>query len=89
MFVIQGHSILDQTVIDEKLLVETIEYVLNDATVRNLTVFSYALLKKFGISDSEKRNSFPFIGLHSEQSCRESLFKIHNSKFELLSGGII
>jgi hypothetical protein len=53
-------SILDQTAIDEKLLVETIECVLNDATVRNLSVFSYALLKKFGIGASEIGKFFPF-----------------------------
>jgi hypothetical protein len=37
-------SILDETVIDEKLLVETIDLVLTDSSVRNLSIFSYALL---------------------------------------------
>ena len=80
-------SILDETVIDEKLLVETIDLVLTDSSVRNLSIFSYALLKRFGITAMEIRTFFPSIGLQSEKSCRENLFQCQKSDFGKQCGG--
>ena len=79
-------SILDETVIDEKLLVETIDLVLTDSSVRNLSIFSYALLKRFGITGMEIRTFFPSIGLQSEKSCRENLLQCQKSDFGKNSG---
>lgn len=80
-------SKLDDTAVDEEILVETIDLVMNDASLRNISVFAYALLKKFGINTAVIRNFFPTIGLQCEQNCRENLIKIHNSNYEELRGG--
>jgi hypothetical protein len=79
-------SILDETVIDEKLLVETIDLVLTDSSVRNLSIFSYALLKRFGITAMEIRTFFPSIGLQSEKSCRENLLQCKSLILERIAG---
>jgi hypothetical protein len=54
-------SKLDDTAVDEEILVETIDLVMNIASLRNISVFAYALLKKFGINTAEIRNFFPTI----------------------------
>ena len=80
-------SKLDDTAVDDEILVETIDLVMNNASLRNISVFAYALLKKLGINTAEIRNFFPKIGLQCEQYCRENLIKIHNSNYEELRGG--
>jgi hypothetical protein len=41
-------SKLDDTALDEEILVETINLVMNVASLRNISIFAYALLKIFG-----------------------------------------
>jgi hypothetical protein len=78
-------SKLDDTAVNE--LVETFDLVMNNASLRNISVFAYALLKKFGINTAVIRNFCPIIGLQCKQNCRENLIKIHNSNYEELRGG--
>jgi hypothetical protein len=80
-------SKLDYTAVDEEILVETIDLIMKNVSLRNISVFSYALLKKFGINTAQIRNFFPTIGLQCEQNCRVNLRKIHNSNYEELRGG--
>jgi hypothetical protein len=80
-------SKLDDTAVDDEILVETIDLVMNNASLRNISVFAYALLKKFGINTAEISYFFPTIGLQCEQNCRENLIKICNSYYEELRGG--
>lgn len=77
----------DESSINDELLVEMIDLVLHDSCLRNLSVYSYALLKKFGINTLEIRKVFLNIGLQKEQNCRENLIKFHKSEFELHCGG--
>jgi hypothetical protein len=77
----------DEFTISEELLVETIDLIFNDPSLRNINAFSFALLKKFGISSTAIRNFFPNIGLQREQTCRENLIKLKDSNFEIQSGG--
>ena len=76
-------SKLDDTAVDDEILVETIDLVMNNASLRNISVFAYALF----LHTAEIRNFFPTIGLQCEQNCRENLIKIHNSNYEELRGG--
>ena len=80
-------SKLDDTAVDEEILDETIDLVMNNASLRNISVFAYALLKKFVINTAVIRNFFPTIGPQCEQNCRENIIKIHNSNYEELRGG--
>ena len=59
-------SKLDDTAVDEEILDETIDLVMNNASLRNISVFAYPLLKKFGINTAVIRNFFPTIGLQCE-----------------------
>ena len=80
-------SKLDDTAVDEEILDETIDLVMNNASLRNISVFAYTLLNKFGINTAVIRIFFPKIGLQCEQNCRENLMKIHNSNYEEVRGG--
>jgi hypothetical protein len=80
-------SVVNDTAIDEEFLVETIDLIFNNPSLRNISVYSYALLKKFGVNSTDIRNFFPKIGLHKKQTCRENVIKLKNSNFEIKSGG--
>ena len=80
-------SIIDESKINDDFLVEMIGIMLSDSSLRIISVFSYAILKKFGICSSEIRNFFPQIGLFAEQTCRDNLIKLQKSDFNHQCGG--
>ena len=80
---------MSESTISDESLVDMIVLLLDDSSLRNISVYSFALLKKFVISALEIRKVFQNIGLQREQSCRENLMKFHKSEFELLCGGML
>jgi hypothetical protein len=46
-------SKLDDTAVDEELLSETIDIVINNASLRNISVFAYALLKNLELKQKK------------------------------------
>ena len=82
------NDMLDSSLINHEFLVEMIDIILSDCSLRNISVFSYSLLKKFGISSLEIRKCFLNIGLQKEQTCRQNIMKFHKLGFDLNSGGL-
>ena len=82
------NDVLDSSLINDEFLVEMIDIILTDCSLRNISVYTYSLLKKFGISSLEIRKCFLNIGLQKEQTCRQNIMKFHKLGFDLNSGGL-
>jgi hypothetical protein len=84
-FNLMQDSKLDDTALDEEILVETINFS-NECRI-------FAKYKHFCLCSTENFwklviwDFFPTIGLQCEQNCRENLIKICNSYYEELRGG--
>ena len=82
------NDVLDSSLINDEFLVEMIDIILTDCSLRNISVYTYSLLKKIGISYLEIRKCFLNIGLQKEQTCRQNIMKFHKHGFDLNSGGL-
>ena len=66
---------IDQSNINEEFLVDMINLILSDSHIRNVSLFSYALLIKLGINVSVIKTMFNNIGLQRTETCRDYLIK--------------
>ena len=66
---------IDQSNINEEFLVDMINLILSDSHIRNVSLFSYALLIKLGINVSVIKTMFNNIGLQRTETCRDNLIK--------------
>ena len=88
--IIEAHntnSVLGETDISEEFLVRLLEMVINESSIRNISIFTFGILTKFGINISAIGNIFLNIGLQKAEHCRENLIKFYKDGTDINSGG--
>ena len=61
--------------------------VINESSIRNISIFTFGILTKFGINISAIGNIFLNIGLQKAEHCRENLIKFYKDGTDINSGG--
>jgi hypothetical protein len=78
---------LNENSISEEIMGGLLDLVFSDNSVRNVSVFSFGLLMKFGITFSEIQKFFATIGLQKAGTSRDNLIKFKKEGLEKKSGG--
>jgi hypothetical protein len=64
-----------------------LDLVFSDNSIRNVSVFSFGLLMKFGINFSDIQTFFETMGLQQARTSRDNLIKLKKEGIEKKSGG--
>ena len=78
---------LNENSISEEIMGGLLDLVFSDNSIRNVSVFSFGLLMKFGINFSEIQKFFATIGLQKAGTSRDNLIKLKKEGLEKKSGG--
>ena len=78
---------LNENSISEEIMGGLLDLVFSDKSIRNVSVFSFGLLMKFGINFSEIQKFFATIGLQKAGTSRDNLIKLKKEGLEKKSGG--
>jgi hypothetical protein len=78
-----------ELIVNDEILLELIDLVVVDSSVRNISAFSFALLTKAGIGFSRIKDISDKFGPQRADNSRQNAMKFHKSEFDIKSGGII
>ena len=78
---------LNENSISDEIMGGLLDLVFSDNSIRNVSVFSFGLLLKFGINFSEIKTFFATIGLQKAGTSRDNLIKLKKEGLEKQSGG--
>ena len=78
---------LNESSINEEIMGDLLDLVISDNSIRNVSVFSFGLLTKFGIQFSVIQKFFEACGLQKAGTCRDNLIKMRTEGIEKKSGG--
>ena len=78
---------LNENSISDEIMGGMLDLVFSDNSIRNVSVFSFGLLMKFGINFSEIKTFFATIGLQKAGTSRDNLIKLKKEGLEKQSGG--
>jgi hypothetical protein len=73
---------LNENSISEEIMGGLLDLVFSDNSIRNVSVFSFGLLMKFGINFSEIQKFFATIGLQKAETSRDNLIKFKKEGLE-------
>jgi hypothetical protein len=75
-------SNLNENSISDEIMGGLLDLVFSDNSIRNVSVFSFGLLMKFGINFSEIKTFFATIGLQKAGTSRDNLIKLKKEGLE-------